>query len=272
MNTGCRRRSRLASPNKMPRVVHKLLRGVRRLARPGLTLLYPTRCACCDMELPETHATLPLCRRCQTDLGPDTWTGCPRCGVAGEKVVSGEGCRWCCKTTLKMDATIPLGVYEDHMRAVVLRMKRPNGDSLSASVGKLFARRRHAELQGLGADFLVPVPMFWSRRLRRGTNSPEIIAQSVAVHLRIPVRGRMLVRCRNTLPQKNLTPRQRISNVRRAFRIRPSRHLAGARVLLVDDILSTGATCSEAARTLKRAGAAMVAAVVVARTTRTTSR
>jgi ComF family protein len=256
----------------MHRVFPKLLRGVRRLARPGLTLLYPARCACCDMELPEMHDTLPLCRQCQTDLGPETWTGCPRCGVAGEKVTSSEGCKQCRKTPLKIDAAVPLGAYEDHLRAAVLRMKRPNGDSLSADVGKLLAHRRNAELRALHADFLVPVPMYWGRRLRRGTNSPEIVAWSVAVHLRIPVHGRMLVRSRNTLPQKDLTPAQRLSNVRGAFRIRPTSHLAGARVLLVDDILTTGATCSEAARMLKRAGAATVAAVVVARTSRTTSR
>jgi ComF family protein len=256
----------------MPRVFHKLLGSVRRLAGPGLTLLYPTRCVCCDMELPEMPDALPLCRQCQTDLGPETWTGCPRCGVAGEKAVSGKGCKQCRKTTLKTDSTVPLGVYKDHLRAAVLRMKRPNCDSLSAGVGKLFAHRRNAELRALNADFLVPVPMHWSRRLRRGTNSPEIVARSVAVHLRIPVRGRMLVRSRNTLPQQDLTPAQRLSNVRGAFRIRPTSRLEGARVLLVDDILTTGATCSEAARMLKRAGAAMVAAVVVARTKGTTSR
>jgi len=109
------------------------------------------------------------------------------------------------------------------------------------------------------------VPMYWKRRLVRGTNSPEIIARSVAAGLGVKARGRLLVRCRNTLPQADLSPRHRFSNVKGAFRVRKHRDLDGARVLLVDDILTTGATCSEAARALKKAGAAVVAAAVVAR-------
>jgi predicted amidophosphoribosyltransferase len=82
----------------------------------------------------------------------------------------------------------------------------------------------------------------------------------------VPV-ARLLIRKRNTLPQKELPPRERFKNLRGAFRIRKRMlpHLGGSRVVLVDDILTTGATCSEAARVLKQAGAAAVAVAVVAR-------
>jgi len=79
------------------------------------------------------------------------------------------------------------------------------------------------------------------------------------------VRRSVLVRCRNTLPQASLAPSRRFENVRGAFHVRRPGAVRGARVLLVDDVLTTGATCSEAAKMLKEAGAAMVAVAVVAR-------
>jgi ComF family protein len=120
-------------------------------------------------------------------------------------------------------------------------------------------------LADLGGELIVPVPMFWARRLARGTNSPEIVADCLGRSLGVPVGRRVLCRCRNTMPQAGLLPRERFRNVRGAFRVRAGYHLDGRRVLLVDDILTTGATCSEAAKVLKQAGATLVAAVVVAR-------
>lgn len=144
-------------------------------------------------------------------------------------------------------------------------MKRPSGESLSAVMGRVLAEYRRAELTCFDADLVVPIPMHWSRRIRRGTNSSEILAESVAGTLRAPLLLGVLVRRRNTLPQKDLKPRERFRNVRGAFGVKPGYDFRGLRVLLVDDILTTGATCSEAAGTLLRSGAASVAAAVLAR-------
>ena len=107
--------------------------------------------------------------------------------------------------------------------------------------------------------------MFWTRRLRRGKNNPEILASCLAKHLGISMRRNALVRCRNTPPQAGLPPSQRFLNMRGAFRVRRPEFVKNPRVLLVDDVLTTGATCSEAAKVLKKAGAALVAVAVVAR-------
>ena len=151
------------------------------------------------------------------------------------------------------------------MRAVVLRMKRSKGEVLSHAMGDLFVLRRRTELDELDPDVIVPVPMYWTRRLRRGANSPEILARRIGRALRVTVEARLLARRRNTLPQADLPPRKRFLNVRGAFRVRSGYDLEGCRVLLVDDILTTGATCSEAAKMLKQAGAKAVAAAVLAR-------
>ncbi len=239
----------------------------RRVAAAGVDLLYPPRCACCDSELMGNHDELLLCTDCCRSLGPETRPCCPFCGAAGAvDGVPPERCWLCRKTRLKFDKVVPLGDYHvAELHDVVLRMKRPVHESLSAAMGRLLARRRRQQLAELRPDLIVPVPMYWTRRLDRGTNSPEILARELGRTLGIAVRRRVLWRCRNTLPQAGLPPGQRFQNVRGAFRVRSGRRLRGARVLLVDDILTTGATCSEAAKVLKKAGAAMVAVAVVAR-------
>jgi ComF family protein len=107
--------------------------------------------------------------------------------------------------------------------------------------------------------------MHWWRRLGRGFNSPDVLAQVLARALRVPWSPELLTRRRNTLPQMRLAPKMRFQNLRGALRLRADGAIAGRRVLLVDDILTTGATCSEAARVLKQAHAAWVGVAVLAR-------
>lgn len=159
-----------------------------------------------------------------------------------------------------------MGSYEGPLRRALLRMKSVRDEALSLAVGQLLARRCDPALSELPADVVVPVPMHWLRRLARGTNSAEILAASLAAHLRLPIAGGVLRRRRNTLQQGGLARRARLENVRDAFRITAGYHLHGVRVLLVDDILTTGATCDEAAKVLRRAGAAEVFVCVAART------
>lgn len=250
----------------MTRLGHRLHRNAVDLATAGLKLLFPPRCAYCDADLPPEQHDLLLCADCGLLLGPEFWPGCTGCGAVGAADGGPAGrCGLCRAVPLAFDAAISLGGYEGGIRKAVLRMKRPSHDSLSAAVGRLFALRRQRRLAELKADLIVPVPMYWSRRLGRGTNSPEILARSLGVSLGIPVGRRVLWRRRNTLPQTDLTPPQRFQNVRGAFDVGAGYNIRGVRVLLVDDILTTGATCSEAAGMLKQAGAAMVAAAVVAR-------
>ena len=144
-------------------------------------------------------------------------------------------------------------------------MKRPTHNGLSVAMGRLLAQRRRDRLLELQSDIVIPVPMFWARRFHRGTNNTEVLANCLAKSLDIPARRRILVRHRHTQPQADLPPSRRFQNVRGAFRVRRPDVVEGARVLLVDDVLTTGATCSEAAKVLKQAGAASVAVAVVAR-------
>jgi ComF family protein len=176
-----------------------------------------------------------------------------------------ESCPRCRKLPLRFDTVVTLGSYHAGLRDMVLRMKRPTHNGLSMAMGRLLADRRRDRLVELQADMVIPIPMYWPRRLRRGANNPEVLASCLARSLGIPVGRRILVRHRHTLPQADLPPSRRFKNVQGAFRVRRADAVKDARVLLVDDVLTTGATCSEAAKMLKKAGAAWVGVAVVAR-------
>lgn len=233
-----------------------------------LNLVYPPRCIHCDVELPPDDDRRSLCSSCCQVLGPETWSGCRRCGArVGNGVVTQDHCPNCDDFQLHFDTVSPLGAYDGELRQVVLKMKRISHEPLSVAMGQLLALRRGAQFAEFRPSMIVPIPMHWRRRLWRGVNSPEILAQSLSHRLRVPAIRGALVRCRHTVPQRDLLPRERFQNVRDAFLLRhpDSVRWKDSHVLLVDDILTTGATCSEAARAFKKAGAAAVAVAVVAK-------
>jgi ComF family protein len=166
---------------------------------------------------------------------------------------------------LWFDKTIAAGVYSGRLREILLRMKDSRGDALSLAVGSLMWQQCGERLAAAAADVVVPIPLHWRRRLAHRTNSAALLSEALSHKLELPFAERLLRRRRHTQPQSSVTPSKRWDNVRQAFSVRGGYHLNQAHVLLVDDILTTGATCSEAARALRKAGAARITVVVVAR-------
>ena len=240
--------------------------GMRRWAHAGMRLLYPDGCVFCDSEGEASPDDVPLCSLCRALFLEGQGLRCPQCGARLSSDLPPEpSCPHCPKTRLKFQSVLTMGVYRGELREAVLRMKTLSGEPLSMAVGRLLCRELGESLAKLAPEVVVPVPMHWSRRLVRRTNSAEILAERVASALRIPVCRGVLVRRRNTPPQFGLSAHGRFRNVRGAFRSAMRYDLGAARVLLIDDILTTGATCSEAARALLAAGAKRVDVAVVAR-------
>jgi ComF family protein len=231
-----------------------------------LDLALPPRCLHCDGDF-HASGNIMLCPPCVQSIAPELPMCCPWCGaILPEGMQPSEDCPACKDFKLKFDTVFPLGRYDGPMRDVVLKTKRIPGEALSLALGRLLAERLGERIAEFDPQVVVPIPMHWWRRLLRGTNNPDLLAECLGRALGIPV-VRMLARRRYTSPQWNLRPRERFRNVRGAFALRRWRRPSwnGARVLLVDDILTTGATCSEAAGLLKQAGAAAVAVAVIAR-------
>jgi ComF family protein len=166
---------------------------------------------------------------------------------------------------LWFDETIAAGSYSGRLRELLLQMKQAEGDAISLAVGQLLWHHCGEQLVRADAHVVVPIPLHWRRRLAHRTNSAAVLAEVFADRLGLPLAAGLLRRRRNTTRQFDLTPPQRWDNIRHAFKIQKGHHLQNANVLLVDDILTTGATCSEAARALHKAGAKRVTVVVVAR-------
>jgi ComF family protein len=162
-----------------------------------------------------------------------------------------------------------MGSYIAELRELCLRLKHERNAWLAAPLSELFVEARREAFAALPKDALVvPVPLHWWRQCERGYNQSEALAESLAKKLKLPMR-RVLKRVAGTrkLAELGLTARSEI--MRDAFRARARTRLSSRTVLLVDDVLTTGATCGAAARALKQAGAAHVVVSVIARTERT---
>ena len=132
-------------------------------------------------------------------------------------------------------------------------------------MAKLLIEHRFKPLSDCKADVVFPIPTHWIRRIQRGTSGPESLSEFVARKLKLAWEPHGLIRTRNTKRQADLTPGLRFGNIRSAFRTARGYDLEGLRAIVVDDVLTTGATCSEAARTLLESGAADVTVAVIAR-------
>jgi len=173
-------------------------------------------------------------------------------------------CALCRLGLAGFDAVYTFGSYAGAMRALIHLFKFSRISTLARPLGAFLKRALPIEQT---FDVIVPMPLHWRRRWNRGFNQAELLAHEVARRSATPVRN-LVKRRRATTAQAGLTNAKRRANVQGAFKIKPGVRLNGQRVLLVDDVFTTGATAAACARALKRAGAAHVTLLAVARTDR----
>jgi ComF family protein len=240
----------------------RLSRGTAALA----DLVFPPRCTCCDIECPSRLGQPLWCPECDRQLA---WAGrpcCPRCALPCPELDSEEGpCPNCRGKKLLYDEARAIAPYDGLLRRAVLQIKHAQYEALAAGLGQRLAQRLRELPFREPVQIVAPVPMFWLQRMWRGANAAETVAQSVARQLGLPLAASLLV-CRRWLrKQSTLKTDERRRNVRGAFRASWRFDVRGARVLLIDDVMTTGATAQEAARALRAAGAVSVVVAAVAR-------
>ena len=239
-------------------------RGAGRLAGQALDLLYPPRCVFCRAEsVGGPPGEVVVCTACCQRLTSDG----PRCPSCGEPAAAPLPCRRCRGGTDRGGVAVLAG-YDDEVRAAVLAAKRPGGELQAAGLATLLARQHRELFAAWRIDVVVPVPMHWLRRATRGTSSADLLARHLARRLELPCRG-LVHRTRATRMQNELPPAERPANVRDAFRAMAG--AAGRRILLVDDVMTTGGTLAACRQALVAAGAASVDAAVAARADRTSA-
>ena len=232
-----------------------------------LNLLFPPHCIQCGEAIGETGQDHGFCRECYGELPLlRQSTTCGRCGAPSPLTLApGKPCTHCRGRKLVFDEATALGKYDGSLRELVLQTKHFEGDATTHALARLLWATARQRIQSWEVDVVGSIPMHWTRRIRRRTSGPEIAAAVIGRGLGTPVASGLLRRQRNTLPQLKLPPGQRARNVRDAFRLGAGYDLDAARVLLIDDVMTTGSTCSEAAKSLKSAGAQTVYVAVFAR-------
>lgn len=236
-------------------------------------LVCPPNCLACYESLERDDLSHFYCGECCRKMIAEASECCPLCGSIGRMTPKlGKssqdlpGCGECSQQEYRFSRTIVLGHYTDTLRLLILDMKSDRDGLLSTNMAKLLLKTRERELRDLAPELVVPVPMHFVRRIFRGTNNPVFFAKEIGYALGIPVGMRVVRRTRYTKPQFRLKPRQRYRNVRGAFAfVGRKKNVVGKHVLIVDDIMTTGATCNEVARVLCEAGAASVSVAVFAR-------
>lgn len=231
-------------------------------------LLFPSRCAICCWEFEERAPGIAVCESCLAALPRITGATCRRC-LARVPEIPGptSDCKHCRDHKLQFDRTLALGKYEGLIRDQVLRMKDEATGATAFVLGRLVGQELRNALLALEPDVIAPIPRHGWRRFSRRADPTQSLALALGRELGVPVEPHLLAWRRDAAAQVGLSQAGRLRNMQGTLQVRRDYRLDAPQVLLVDDIITTGATCSEAARALKRAGAAEVSVVVVGRTT-----
>jgi ComF family protein len=219
------------------------------------TFLFPSRCLGCGRR------DFDLCPSCRDALPRLSSRRCPFCAGIPNRI---GVCERCATHKISLDGVRVEYVLEGATRKGIHRLKYGHGKYLAPILAELALES--LAVRPIAPQFLVPVPIGPKRQRKRGYNQSELLAQEIGLRLNVPVLN-ALMRVREGRAQVGLNAMERRANVRGAFELRPGAPVAGKRLLLIDDVMTTGATLDACARILKGAGAASVVASPVARET-----
>ena len=237
-------------------------------------IFFPVSCVACGQDMRSdqsqgnrsTGNDIPLCETCRFELIDLS----PRCGKCGLLRRGESSCHLCQRIADRLGVAnilwqrmFVLGSYRDGLCEGVLAGKRPSGEGFVEALSGLLIEQ-HPAICDLNLDAVVPVPMHWRKRWARGTNSANTMARYIALRLRVPYRCDVKHKM-PTRSQKLLSAKMRPTNASHKFAVMGSQ-LTGKRVLVVDDVATTGATLSAITRCLLENDAAVVYAAVLART------
>jgi len=277
--TGCKtQKARFAFiPGLLPIAYRRSL--LHELADSLFAVVFPTRCSICSGEVASAGG-LGVCRDCWSQV--EAWEGisCERCGlpIVSERAADASQilCGVCRARDPGFDSARSYGIYRGNLRLLILQLKFRRrerlGRRLGAFLGNAWGKLDSAN--GGVSVLIVPVPLFHLRERERGFNQARLLADGLKSYLeelpgrtKVRVETKLLVRTRATRPQAGLKLQARRENVRGAFAVAKPEFVRDRQIILVDDVMTTGATLSACAHALKKSGAAKVYALAMARAT-----
>jgi len=252
-----------------PATERRRWRWVRDCAEAGLDLIFPPHCVSCGLPM-GPGVNKALCLPCAEKIH---WIGPDRCLRCGDATGDGSGAVSDCSSCRSYPPVFVQSICavaryaEGPLRDLILGLKFGHKLHLTPVLGELLAARLKATALVEPGWVVVPAPLTAAAARKRGFNQAEELARRVARRLGLACETRLLLKTRSTPPQATLSREERRVNVKGAFgclaRLLP--RYQGARILLIDDVITTGSTVSECARALVQAGIGAVRAASVAR-------
>ena len=211
-----------------------------------------------------------ICPECQSSI---RWVSQPFCKVCGQPLRTGSSvnpnlCGTCLSSPPIYDTARYGLYYENSVRAAITRFKFDSSLSNSKPLADFLVQTFYRYYADVKFDVILPAPLHTKRLLSRGFNQTVILSRRLSKITGIPLDRTSIVKVRNTEPQARLSRSKRLSNLSNAFEIKHVKQIIGKRVLIVDDVSTTGATITEAAKVVKKAGAGYIGILVLALRTR----
>ena len=237
-----------------------LLRGIVEKAVGSLVqLIYPLRCPVCDdIVIPYGRK---ICPECVKKL---KYVESPRCLKCGKKLEEAEQ-EYCLDCSKRQHFFVQgRALYEyGSVAGSIYRFKYGNRQEYASFYGEEVARNLGEFIHKIRPDGLIPVPLHRVRQRKRGYNQAQLLAKAISHCTGVPVYDKIVTRKRNTLPLKQLNPRERQNNLKKAFIIRGN-DVKLKTILIIDDIFTTGSTIDELSRVLLAAGAEKIYFITLA--------
>lgn len=222
-------------------------------------LLFPKTCLACCRPL-DNNSGAVICPECAQAIKKNLPPLCDLCGrQIRQRQIYKRVCPVCQRVNFFFDRALAPCIYEGVIRKLIHKFKYQNREHLDAFLAGLlvdFIRQNRGMLNF--CDLVMPIPLHKARLREREFNQAELLACFVAEELRLPLSAANLWRRRFRRPQAELKPVLRRKNISGCFALREPKEVKGKKIILVDDVLTSGATCSEAAGELKKAGALCV--------------
>lgn len=230
---------------------------MKRIAEGFLNLIYPRCCPLCHQVLRDQKSL--ACPDCLRTLHP---IGQPRCRICGRPVAGQEDCCEDCAKGRVFREGRGIFLYDERMKTSVLTYKYGGRREYGAFFAAALAAFGEKDVRRWRPDLIVPVPMYKKKQRQRGFNQAEDLALQAGRLLKLPVSAGLVRKTADTKSQKKLDARSRRRNLQEAFRV--TAPADGLRILVVDDVFTTGSTIEAVAAALKDAGAGEVFFLTVA--------
>ncbi|MDR1522947.1 MAG: ComF family protein [Endomicrobium sp.] len=229
-----------------------------------INLIYPLTCSLCGRDLSAVYK-YRICNNCKESLNKIKNNVCEKCGIPLD---SGGNLCYACKKDLKIykfDKLRSVYLYKGHLRKLILKFKY----SKRTFLYKDFAFEMSKLIQEYeffkNSDFIIPVPLNILRKIKRGYNQAELLAEGVSIQSGIPMLTNILFRKKVTKPQFRLSKFERVKNIQNSFVVKNKSAIKDRTILLIDDIATTCSTISVCANVLKDSGAKNVFVLTLAR-------